>query len=146
MKYDDASWHYGGDFPKHLPNEAGGTHIGMYLAWALLAGLASKEHVEDQKEEMRLLQTRDVTPGQYFMKYCDGKFISDDLNKSGNEFTKQYYQDNGKEVSHFLEDYTSVTEDYEDLYEVPDDWKIFDELKLLIDQRFQEWRNNYRTL
>ena len=23
MKYDDASWHYGGDFPADLPQEAG---------------------------------------------------------------------------------------------------------------------------
>ena len=28
-KYDDASWHYGGDFPDDLPEENGATHIGM---------------------------------------------------------------------------------------------------------------------
>ncbi|WP_262497415.1 DUF7832 domain-containing protein [Pedobacter caeni] len=28
-KYDDASWHYGGDFPKDLPQINGATHIGM---------------------------------------------------------------------------------------------------------------------
>jgi len=39
MKYDDASWHYGGDFPDDLPDEAGATHTGMFLAWALLSGL-----------------------------------------------------------------------------------------------------------
>jgi hypothetical protein len=33
MKYDDASWHYGGDFPADLPREAGSTHIAMFLAW-----------------------------------------------------------------------------------------------------------------
>ncbi len=27
MKYDDASWHYGGDFPKGLNNEAGATDL-----------------------------------------------------------------------------------------------------------------------
>src|SRR6266404_3538306 len=36
MKYDDASWHYGGDFPEDLPREAGATHTGMFVAWALL--------------------------------------------------------------------------------------------------------------
>ena len=29
MKYDDASWHYNGDFPTDLPVEAGATHIGL---------------------------------------------------------------------------------------------------------------------
>lgn len=32
VKYDYASWHYGGDFPEGLPETAGGTHMGMYLA------------------------------------------------------------------------------------------------------------------
>ncbi|WP_163023784.1 hypothetical protein [Pseudomonas viridiflava] len=27
MKYDDASWHYTGDFPADQPKEQGGTHI-----------------------------------------------------------------------------------------------------------------------
>jgi hypothetical protein len=40
MKYDDASWHCAGDFPKDLPEAAGATHTGMFLAWALLSGLA----------------------------------------------------------------------------------------------------------
>ncbi|RML48695.1 DUF7832 domain-containing protein [Pseudomonas avellanae] len=32
MKYDDASWHYNGNFPSDLPDTAGATHIGMFLA------------------------------------------------------------------------------------------------------------------
>lgn len=31
-RYDRADWHSGGDFPKDLTDEAGGTHIGMFLA------------------------------------------------------------------------------------------------------------------
>ena len=38
-KYDDAYWHYRGEFPTELPASAGATHIGMFVAWALLAGL-----------------------------------------------------------------------------------------------------------
>ena len=37
MKYDDWSRHGGGNFPADLPPEAGATHAGMFLAWALLA-------------------------------------------------------------------------------------------------------------
>jgi hypothetical protein len=36
MKYDDASWHFGGEFPKDLPEEAAATHTGMFVAWAFL--------------------------------------------------------------------------------------------------------------
>ena len=38
---DQADWHYAGDFPRELPPEAGGTHIGMYLAWIIQRDLGS---------------------------------------------------------------------------------------------------------
>jgi len=39
---DRAHGHYSdGDYPKELPSENGGTHIGMYLAWIIQRGLAS---------------------------------------------------------------------------------------------------------
>lgn len=39
MKYDDSTWHTDGDFPADLPPEAGATHIGMFMAWALAQNL-----------------------------------------------------------------------------------------------------------
>src|SRR5688572_23363485 len=42
-KYDDADWHYGGDFPEDVPEQAGATHMGMFVAWAWSAGLAGEE-------------------------------------------------------------------------------------------------------
>ena len=48
MKYDDASWHSEGDFPDDLPEEAGGTHIGMFFAWALLSGMGGDEDKDDE--------------------------------------------------------------------------------------------------
>ena len=43
MAIDNANWHYGGDgFPEDLPPEAGGTHIGMFLAWAIINHLESE--------------------------------------------------------------------------------------------------------
>lgn len=33
---DKADWHNGsGEYPKDLPDENGGTHIGMYFAWII---------------------------------------------------------------------------------------------------------------
>jgi len=60
MKYDDASWHYGGDFPKDLPNEAGATHIAMFVAWCLLNGLAGEIHTDDFPEEFELLKPQQL--------------------------------------------------------------------------------------
>jgi hypothetical protein len=38
MKYDDASWHHGGDFPAGQPQEHGGTHIALFLRWCFVKG------------------------------------------------------------------------------------------------------------
>jgi len=77
MKYDDASWHSGGEFPKHLPPEAGATHSGMFLAWALLSGLAGELHLEDSPEGIKALRERTITPGAFFLRFCDGKLTDE---------------------------------------------------------------------
>ncbi len=41
MKYDDASWHFGGDYPSDLPQENACTHTGVFLAWALKTKLGA---------------------------------------------------------------------------------------------------------
>jgi len=46
-KYDDASWHYGGNYPVGLPTKNGATHIGMFLAWCIENDLIAKE-LEDE--------------------------------------------------------------------------------------------------
>ena len=47
MAHDRIDWHSGAaNFPSDLPDEAGGTHIGMYLAWAITRGLEGKFHRE----------------------------------------------------------------------------------------------------
>ena len=75
MKYDDASWHYGGNFPTDLPAEAGATHIGMFVAWAWLTGLAGEDVMDDMPEAVTALNERTTTPGKSFFDNCDGKFV-----------------------------------------------------------------------
>ena len=136
MKYDDASWHYGGDFPDDLPDEAGATHTGMFLAWALLAGLAGDIHINEIPEGLVALQKRSTTPGQFFLSYCDGKFTDEDLNEEGNAFTVDYYHEGA-----FFEDYEeAVAADLPAIYYVADTWENFDQLKPIFDQTFREWK------
>lgn len=141
-KYDDASWHYGADnFPKQLPQEAGATHTGMFVAWALLSGLAGSIHIEDFPDDIPKLQKRLVTPGAFFYEACDGKFTDEDLNDEGNSYASSYFD---FEKGQYLKDYeTLLGSEVEDLYSVEDTWANFDRLKPLLDQRFNEWRTQH---
>jgi hypothetical protein len=139
MKYDDASWHSGGNFPKDLPPAAGATHTGMYMAWALLSGLGGEIHVTELPDEILKLRSRSVTPRKFFLHACDGKFTDEDLNEEGNLFTQAYFDfDKGN----FLNDYEAILAgDLESLYYVQDTWDNFDLLKPRLDQRLAEWKS-----
>lgn len=138
MKYDDASWHYGGDFPDDLPDEAGATHTGMFLAWAVLSGLGSEIFIEELPEYVERLRSREITPGAFFFSLCDGKFIDEDLSELGNEFAMAYYE---SESAQFIPDYeATLAAGLPSTYHVPDTWESFDKLKPVIDRRFAEWR------
>jgi hypothetical protein len=138
MKYDDASWHYGGNFPKDLPIEAGATHTGMFVAWAFLSGLAGDIFIDDFPEEIPKLQSRSVTPGRFFLESCDGKFIDEDLNDLGNSFAQAYFD---FETGKYIADYELILgPGLTDLYHVEDTWENFDRLKPTLDRRFAEWR------
>ncbi len=138
MKYDDASWHSGGEFPSDLPPEAGATHTGMYVAWALLSGLAGTLHIHEFPDELVSLRERTITPGAFFLKTFDGKFTDEDLSEEGNAFTQEYFDfENGK----YLEDYELVfLNNLPSIYHVADSWKNFDLLRPILDSRLAEWR------
>lgn len=102
MKYDDASWHYGGNFPENLDDEAGATHIAMFVAWCVLNGLSGELHLEDFADDLDRLRTRVSTPGEWFLANCDGKFTDEDLSEEGNAFADYYY---AREEAQYLGDY-----------------------------------------
>ena len=141
MKYDDASWHSGGNFPKDLPAIAGATHIGMYLAWALFAGLGSSLHA-DKSDDIKRLSGRAITPGAFFLWACDGKLTDDDFNDEGNAFTERYFD---TPEQPYLSDYEAVFGDdlpggAESLYYVEDSWENFEKLRPVLDRRLADWR------
>jgi hypothetical protein len=149
-KYDDASWHYGGDFPDDLPEENGATHIGMYLTWCIDNDLLSEDAIEGFEEEIESVKNRTMT-GAEFVMICDGKFIDDDLNDIGNEFTTDYYENGTKfseKYENYFGDYAEIFDikvvdnnlDQDSLYRVENSWKNYDLIKPRIDQRFLEWK------
>ena len=138
MKYDDASWHSDGDFPAGLPAEAGATHIGIFLAWALLTGLGGEAHTSEMPEGIAGLRERSITPGSFVLQFCDGKLTDEDLNEEGNAFAAAYF---GFEKGSFLADYEAcLAEDLPSLYNVPDTWSTYEAIQPVFDRRLAEWR------
>jgi len=139
-KYDDASWHSGGVFPADLPETAGGTHIGMFVAWAVLAGLGSDDLYDEDSggtEFVTKLRARSITPGG-FIFVLDGKFTDEDLNAEGNAFAHAYYA--AKDAKYVADYEAAVGGDVPELYYVEDSWATFDRLEPVLDQRLAEWR------
>jgi len=142
MKYDDASWHYGGDFPDDLEPSAGATHIGMFVAWALLSGLGGTIHTEEFPEELAKLRDRTITPGQFLISACDEKFTDEDLTDLGNEFAKVYCQSEAEDGSYFSDYCEVLADEFPSAYHVADTWGNFDKLKPVLDMRFAEWKTS----
>ncbi len=139
MKYDDASWHTGGDFPADLPAEAGGTHIAMFVAWCMLHNLAGELHPGELPELLTNLVKRAITPGQWFTSACDEKFTNEDLTDEGNQFAAAYF---ASDVGAYLADYEStVGRGLPSLYHVPDTWETYDAMSPVIARRFRDWKN-----
>lgn len=138
MKYDDASWHSGGEFPAGLPHAAAATHTGMFLAWSLLSGLGGTLFADEEPHLVDELRARVTTPGAFFLKHCDGKFLDEDLNDLGNRFAQDYFNLEG---GAYLDDYDDVFGgDAESIYHVPDTWASFDRIRPTLERRFSEWR------
>lgn len=136
MKYDDASWHYGGEFPTDLPEEAAATHTGLFVAWAILGGLGSRDW-EDGWFDLESFRARKLSPSQAFL-CVDGKFTDEDLSEEGNAFTAEYFD---LEKGQYLIDYeTTFGADLQSLYHVVDNWENYDRLKDVLDKRLVEWR------
>jgi hypothetical protein len=145
MKHDDASWHYGGDFPAELPPEAGATHIAMFVAWAVLHGLAGEYRTANAADDLALLQNREISPTEWFIRACDEKFTYEDLNDEGNSFAASYYG-NGEGLhsadGSYLHDYCEAFPDAEALYDMEDSWHSFDALAQRLSRRFEAWRSS----
>jgi hypothetical protein len=141
MKYDDASWHYGGDFPSELSPEHGATHIAMFLAWAVGRDLVGELHREEAAEELQQLRQREITPVEFFVRCCDEKLTDEDFNEEGNAFARSYFSPKGGTYGPYLDDYArTLAAGLPTVYHVADTWDNFDKLAPVIDRRFERWR------
>jgi hypothetical protein len=138
MAYDRADWHSGGDYPDDLPAENGGTHIGMFLAWAISRGLEGELHREESGDELAAVRARRMTGREFLFQVCDGKFWEDDLSEEGNAFAEAYYA-----PDIYFEDYEELLgAELPTMYHVEDGWAAFDKLAPRLDQRYATWKSS----
>ena len=102
MKYDDAGWHSGGNFPPESPEEYGATHIALFLRWCIVKGWASAVLRERAGDDVDRVARGELSATDFLLQYCDGKLIDEDLSAEGNAFASQYYSEKG----FYLDDYS----------------------------------------
>ena len=108
MKYDDASWHYGGTFPKGSPQEFGGTHIALFMKWCFAQGWAGELHREEEPQDTQNVIDGSLSATEFLFKYCDGKFTDEDLSDEGNAFAAQYYGKDGLYLADYAEHFSEL--------------------------------------
>ena len=144
MKYDDAEYLFL-NFETERDNDDAGTHMGMYLGWAILRGLGGEQFsAPEAASHIQRLKAREITGAEVLWDRCDGKLTDDDFNAVGNAFTAAYYE------KFFTRDYERVFQrDFvdtghavDDLCSVPDTWANFERMAHVLDQRFAQWQKS----
>lgn len=128
MKYDDAGWHSGGDFPEGQPEEHGGTHIALFLKWCLVKGWGSSVLPGDEVEQV--VDGR-MSASEFFFEHCDGKLVDAMLNADGNAFAERYYGDDGL----YLDDYSLHFAEL--MYRAPESAHDFAKFSAVLDARLK---------
>lgn len=147
MKYDDSEYYFL-NFETDLDNEAANTHIGMFLAWAVHAGLARQDANDTGwTADIQAVLARRKTGGQMLSDQCDGKLTDGDFNEEGNAFAAAYYE---KQFHHdyarvFDSQIPSTGHDADDICSVPDTWANFDLIQPVLDWRLAAWRQSRKT-
>lgn len=133
LKIDDAE-HVFMDFERDRPNEEGGTHIGLFLSWAIRRGLANPA-LSAYKGALEAGETRGRA---VLFDQCDGKLFVSDLNEQGGAFASDYY------AQHYLHSYVQafglVDPTNDELADVPDDEASQRTVDAFLDIAVRDWR------
>ena len=141
MSYDRADNDYSTE-DEPLPQGHAGTHIGMFLAWAILNGLENDFHQQHSAELLARLRRRELTGRQFFEAACRGKFAEKDLNVEGNAFARQYYSDDTGKRGDYFADYKRVlVRGLPSFWHVADTWDNYDKIAPVVSRRYEEWKN-----
>ncbi len=144
MSYDRADFDYSTEADP-LPKGHAATHIGMFLAWAVLNELQSDFHREHYDEHLEKLRRREITGRQFFEAACGERFSERDLNEEGNAFAQHYYVDEtGKRGAYFADYKKVLAAGLPSFWHVADTWENYEMIAAVISRRYAEWRNPCR--
>jgi hypothetical protein len=137
MKYDDIKWHLNDEYPRDLDRNRALTHMGMFIGWVIDKGFEGNILKENFPKQLQEFRDRKIT-GAKFLELCsDNKLVSEDLNNEANQFAKYYYASDK-----YLDDYVDLSDDNnETIFHEPDNWDKYDEVKNLIEKRYEEWKS-----
>ena len=130
MKYDDATWHSGGDFPSGSPTQYGGTHIGLFLRWCFTKQWAGELHTEEEPEDVERVKVGEKSGTDFLFQWCDGKLTDEDLTEEGNAFVSWYYGKGGE----YLNDYARRFSDK--MYLAPESEHDFQLFSAMVERRY----------
>lgn len=131
MKYDDAKWHYEGQFPADSPMEFGGTHIALFLKWCFIKGWAGELHLTDAAADVERVVAGTLSATEFLFQHCDGKLTDEDLNDEGNSFAEHYYGDEGLYLIDYAENFADL------MYTRPESTHDFSLFSQIVEDRYQ---------
>ena len=133
--YDKAEWHYGGKgFPKKLPRENGGTHMGFYITWLIENDFLLEDFSNKMEESICKVKQREITGTEFIFTECGEKLIGEWLKKRPRRFCKYYYPDI------YLADYEGRLGGIgRNIYSVNGSWENYDQVSGIIDRRYRLW-------
>ena len=141
MSYDRADFDYS-TAEEPLPKGHAGTHIGMFLAWAVQNGLESEFHRRESADLLARLRRREITGRQFFEAACNERFSEQDLSEEGNKFAQYYYVDQAGQRGTYFADYKRVlAAGLPSFWHVADTWTNYDKIAAVVARRYEEWKN-----
>jgi hypothetical protein len=141
MSYDRADFDYSTE-AQPLPKGHAATHIGMFLAWAVLNGFGGDYHRERSAEHLAKLCRREITGRQFFEAACNERFSEKDLSEQGNAFAQYYYADEtGKRGLYFADYRKTLAAGVPSFWHVADTWDNYEKIAVVISRRFEEWKS-----
>lgn len=136
--YDTAAAHYENEeYPTDLPPSAAGTHIGMYIGWAIERDLVSDKFKEKHGDAIDNFKKRIILPSEIIRVCCGDELTKEHLNDKGNEFTKKYYRPGWR--YYYYSDYADIDNNEISIHHTPNTFETFAKVKAMIDNRYEAW-------
>src|SRR5512135_784608 len=141
MSYDRADFDYSTE-EEPLTKGHAATHIGVFLAWAIMNHLENDWHVQHSAALLEQVRRRHMTGRQFFEAACKEQFAEKDLNVEGNAFAEFYYRNADGERGAYFEDYRkTLAKKLPSFWHVADTWENYDRLAPVIASRYEAWKS-----